>query len=224
MIFDHRTYTCRPGAVRRQLALYDTYGREAQIEHLGGEPLYYAETSDTGMLNTYIHIWAYDTIGEREERRASLIADQRWVEFRKQMFEHAYLISQETRILWPAPFFKYTRRPAGAGAPRKALFDHRTYTCHPGKVANELKIYGETGYEPQINHLGEPLLYGYSESGKLNSYTHIWVYENAEDRATKRAAMVADEGWKEFRRRSQDARNRMMQETRIMTPAPFFRM
>ena len=103
------------------------------------------------------------------------------------------------------------------------IFDHRTYTCHAGRVGNELKVYEESGYKPQIKHLGEPLIYAHAESGKLNSYTHIWVYDSPEDRATKRAAMIKDPGWAEFRRRSQEAGNRMVQETRIMIPAPFYR-
>lgn len=223
MIFDHRIYTCRPGSVNLQFELYEKYGREAQIDCLGGEPLFYGQT-ETGALNTFIHVWAYESIGERAELRAKMAADPRWADYVRQTVEHGYLVAQENRILQPAPFFEYTRRPAGSGQHRKVIFDHRTYTCHPGKVGVELKMYEETGYKPQIEHLGEPLLYAVSESGKLNSYTHIWVYDSPEDRAAKRAAMAATDGWQEFRRRSVEAGNRMVQETRIMNPAPFFRM
>ena len=223
MIFDHRMYACRPGAVERQLALYEKHGREAQVECLGGEPLYYAQT-ETGALNTVIHVWAYDSIGERAERRARLSADPRWKEYLERSFELGYVQSQESRILLPAPFFKADRRPAGAGQLKKVIFDHRTYTCHPGTLQTELKMYEEVGYRAQTKYLGEPLLYAYSESGKQNCYTHIWVYDSPEDRAAKRAAALKDEGWREFRRRTEGARNRMMQETHIMVPAPFFRM
>lgn len=223
MIFDHRTYTCRPNTMRLQLELYDRYGREAQLDNLGGEPLFYGETTDTGLIFSFVHIWVYDTMGERAERRASLNADPRWAAFRNQMREHQYLIAQENRILRPAPFFAAARKEAGTGEQRKVVFEHCTDTCFPDTVADELAIYAETGHGPEVSHLGEPLLFGYSEAGKIDSYTRIWVFDSQQDLEDKRAALAADEAWNDYRRRSREARNRQSRETRIMTPAPFFR-
>ena len=36
MIFDHRTYTCQPGTIKKQLALYEEHGLPAQSRNLGG--------------------------------------------------------------------------------------------------------------------------------------------------------------------------------------------
>ena len=55
MIFDHRTYTVRPGTLAKHLKLYEEYGLAAQKRHLG-EPLLYAIT-ETGEINTYVHVW-----------------------------------------------------------------------------------------------------------------------------------------------------------------------
>ena len=56
MLLDHRTYTVRPGTLRKQLALYEKHGFAAQKRHFG-EPLAYL-VSETGDINTYVHIWA----------------------------------------------------------------------------------------------------------------------------------------------------------------------
>jgi hypothetical protein len=57
MLIDHRTYTLRPGTLRKQMALYEKHGLASQKRHFG-EPLLWA-TSDTGDVNTYVHIWVY---------------------------------------------------------------------------------------------------------------------------------------------------------------------
>ena len=59
------------------------------------------------------------------------------------------------------------------------LYDVRTYTCRPGTTKKHLALYAEHGYEIQSRHLGKPLAYLQTESGNINSYMHIWVYESA---------------------------------------------
>ncbi len=103
MIFDHRTYTCRPGTLAKQLALYDQHGRAIQEKHLGAPVLY--GFGETGPLNTYIHVWAYDSAADREQRRAVMAADPDWQAFLAKSAEAGYLIAQENRILTAVPWF-----------------------------------------------------------------------------------------------------------------------
>ena len=104
------------------------------------------------------------------------------------------------------------------------IFDHRTYTCHPGRLKKHMKLYEEHGWEVQRRHLGEPLLYGAVETGDVNSYVHIWVYEDAADRTKRRAAMAADPEWQAFLKLSSQSGNLLKQENKIITPAAFFEM
>ena len=46
------------------------------------------------------------------------------------------------------------------------------------------------------------MFYAVTETGLVNSYVHIWCYEDVADRAKKRAAMQADPGWQEFMKKS----------------------
>ena len=107
MIFDHRTYTVKPGTLPKQLELYDKHGRAPQERHLG-TPVFYGVT-ETGELNTYVHIWAYESAGDCEQRRAAMQADPEWQAFLKMSAEAGYLLRQENRIMTPAPFWRLQR-------------------------------------------------------------------------------------------------------------------
>jgi len=101
------------------------------------------------------------------------------------------------------------------------LIDHRTYTVRPGTMNKQLALYEEYGMKAQKRHLGEPLAYLVAESGELNVYVHIWVYQDAADRAAKRAAMQADPEWQVFMQKNAEAGYLIKQENKLMTPAPF---
>ena len=75
------------------------------------------------------------------------------------------------------------------------LVDHRTYRIKPGMTAGHLAIYEQYGFAAQTRHLGAPLAYMYAESGDVNTVVHQWGYEDAADRAKRRAAMFADPEW-----------------------------
>ncbi len=101
------------------------------------------------------------------------------------------------------------------------LIDHRMYTVRPGSMAKQLALYEEYGLKPQKRHLGEPLAYLVTESGELNTFIHIWVYKDAADRATKRAAMGADPEWHIYLQKLAETGYLVSQENKLMTPAPF---
>ncbi|MGY3439783.1 MULTISPECIES: NIPSNAP family protein [unclassified Marinovum] len=102
------------------------------------------------------------------------------------------------------------------------IFDHRTYTCHPGRIKNHMKMYEEHGWATQSRHLGQPAVYGAVETGDVNSYVHIWVYRDVADRAAKRAALAADPEWHKFMKMSAESGNLARQVNTILTAAPFF--
>jgi hypothetical protein len=102
MLIDHRTYTVRPGTMPAQLKLYEEYGLKAQKRHLG-EPLAYLIT-ESGELNTYVHIWVYKDAADRAVKRAAMQADPEWQVFMRKGAEAGYLIKQENKLMTPAPF------------------------------------------------------------------------------------------------------------------------
>lgn len=102
------------------------------------------------------------------------------------------------------------------------LFDVRTYTCKPGTLLKQLKLYEEYGFPAQSRHLGQPVFYGVTETGVVNSYLHVWGYESAADRETKRAAMEADPDWQTYKAKSAEAGYLVRQENTLMVNAPFW--
>lgn len=102
------------------------------------------------------------------------------------------------------------------------LYDVRTYTCRPGTIKKHLALYAEHGYEIQSRHLGKPLAYMQTETGNVNSYMHIWVYQDAADRAARRQALQSDPEWASYLTKSAEAGYVVSQENRLMTPVPFF--
>ncbi len=104
MIYDHRTYVCRPGTIRKQLALYAEHGFAAQRRILG-EPVLYAQT-ETGDVNAFVHIWRYEDAADRAARRANLAADPEWLAYLARSAEAGYLVSQVNTLLTSAPFME----------------------------------------------------------------------------------------------------------------------
>ena len=70
-------------------------------------------------------------------------------------------------------------------------------------------------------HAGDPLAFLVTETGPLNTYTHLWAYEDAAHRARVRAALAADPDWIAYLARSAEIGNLVAQENRLMVPAAF---
>ena len=102
MLVDHRTYTVRVGMLRKQIALYEKYGMAAQKRHYG-EPLAWL-VSETGDVNSYVHIWVYENAEDRLRRRTALFQDPEWLKYLETSAEAGYVIKQESKLMSPAPF------------------------------------------------------------------------------------------------------------------------
>jgi hypothetical protein len=119
--------------------------------------------------------------------------------------------------------WKVRAPPAPADNPweERVLLDVRTYKCKPGRVPAQLDIYKKFGYPVQLRYMGEPLCYAVAESGELNTFTHVWVYESAADREEKRGRMVKDPDWAVYLAENVKGDNLLAQENCLMTPVPW---
>src|SRR4051812_50101423 len=114
MLIDHRTYTVKPGTMARQLALYQEYGLVPQKRHLG-EPLAYLIT-ESGEVNTYIHIWVYKDAADRAARRAAMAADPEWQGHPEKNPETGFLIAEKKKPMTPPPLPPLRQKPRGPAA------------------------------------------------------------------------------------------------------------
>lgn len=103
MLFDVRTYRCKPGTIAKHLAIYKEYGWAPQTKHLGQPYAYFV--TETGTVNTYLHIWAYKDAADRAARRAAMLADPDWQTFMAKSAEAGYLEHQENSLMTEAAFF-----------------------------------------------------------------------------------------------------------------------
>lgn len=101
MIVEMREYTLAPGKVPEYFKLYAAEGMAIQRQILGRNLGYYS-TEIGPSLNQVVHLWAYESLDDRLERRTQLQADPGWQAYVQKM--RPMLVAQTSRILNPAPF------------------------------------------------------------------------------------------------------------------------
>ena len=102
MIVDMRIYSTRPGKLAAFVALYKDYAWALQQKYLGRCLGWY--TVAEGPLNQVVHLWAYDSMADRETRRGAMAADPAWADYLRRSEEAGLLVAQENRFLKPTDF------------------------------------------------------------------------------------------------------------------------
>jgi hypothetical protein len=100
MFVEERIYTMHPGKIGDYIKAYAAEGLAIQKPILGRLVGYYS--TEFGPLNQVIHMWAYETLAERAERRTKLFANQDWLNYLGKV--RPFIASQESKLLVPAPF------------------------------------------------------------------------------------------------------------------------
>ena len=70
------------------------------------------------------------------------------------------------------------------------IYEKRTYTINPLKMADWLALYKSDAYAVQTEHLGKLIGFFFTEIGVVNQVVHIWAYESLDDRLVRRARMA----------------------------------
>lgn len=102
MIIDHRTYKFRPGTIEKWLEKYESEGLPIQRQHLGEFVGIF--TTEVGNLHEVVFMWAYESLADREARRAQMAADPAWKAFIQEVWELDAIVEQNIKILRPAAF------------------------------------------------------------------------------------------------------------------------
>lgn len=100
MIVDHRVYTLYPGKVGPFLELFERDGLPLYLKYCGKLIGYYV--AESGALNQLVHLWAYESVEDRERRRADLYRDPGWAAFLAVALP--FVLTQESRLLTPTRF------------------------------------------------------------------------------------------------------------------------
>jgi hypothetical protein len=102
VLVDHRYYRVKPGTMNAHLDLYEKHGFVPQTRHLG-QPLAYLFT-ETGEVNTIVHMWVYESAADREQKRAAMAADADWQKFVKLQADAGFLTDMRNNLMIPAKF------------------------------------------------------------------------------------------------------------------------
>jgi len=100
MIVEQRTYTVAHGQMEAYLQRYERDALPLQKKHLGRLLGFFV--SEIGPLNQVVHLWVYDSLADREQRRAALDADPAWHAFK--LDNRGTFVAQEVKIMIPASF------------------------------------------------------------------------------------------------------------------------
>ncbi len=98
MLYELRTYTLVPGGIREYLSAYNEMGLDVQTRILGR--LIVKLVPEGGDLNQLVFLWGFESYEERSRRRAELMTDPAFTQFRKTV--RHLLVRQESRLLNPA--------------------------------------------------------------------------------------------------------------------------
>lgn len=99
------------------------------------------------------------------------------------------------------------------------IVEERTYTLHPGKAADWLRIYEADAMATQVPVLGHMVGYFTTEFGPLNQVIHMWGYDGLDDRARRRAELFAKPAWNSFLGKVRPFL--IDQDSKVLLPAPF---
>jgi NIPSNAP len=102
VLVDHRYYRIKPGQMSAHLDMYEKHGFVAQTRHLG-QPFAYLYT-ESGEVNTLVHMWVYEDAADRMRKRAAMAADPEWQNFIKLQNQAGLLESQRNNLMLPAKF------------------------------------------------------------------------------------------------------------------------
>ena len=101
MYVEERIYRLKIGATPEYLKHYEQEGMKVQLRHLPHMVGYYF--TEAGPLNVIVHLWAYESLDQREKCRAAMSADPDWQKYLGKI--RPLMETQETRIMKCAPFF-----------------------------------------------------------------------------------------------------------------------
>ena len=102
MIVEHRTYTLKPLHSGAFLELYERAALPLQKKYLGHLVGFFV--SEIGPLNQVVHLWAFDSLAERERRRKAMEQDAGWPLYVKELRELDVIVHQETKLLKSVSF------------------------------------------------------------------------------------------------------------------------
>ena len=200
MIYEVRTYTLKPGTVPE----FEKRFAEALPARQEFSPLAAFFHTEMGPLNQVMHVWPYEDLNERARIREEAVKSGKWPPKTTE-----FVLNQESEIVIPAPFMK-PLEPATLGN----FYEMRIYTYQPGSMPKVIERWSAS--VPDRTKISPLAACWYSELGGLNKWTHIWPYQDLNERMRLRAEGLKLPNWPPATREWL-----VSQEVKLLVPAEF---
>ncbi len=140
--------------------------------------------TEVGSIDQLVQVWPYKDGAQREKVLHDAVRLQAWAAIES----HASIYEQESQLLVPAPFSPPIE-------PRKLgnLYELRIYDYAAGSIQSVIERWQER-IEARLK-LSPLVLCGYTTSGRLHQWVHMWAYENALQRQEIRAESISRKIW-----------------------------
>ena len=99
------------------------------------------------------------------------------------------------------------------------IVEERSYHVTTGKLPEVVRLYAEEGSPIQQEILGNLVGAFTVDVGDVSTIVHLWGYDSYAGREQRRAALQADQRWKDFLPKIQPLIH--TQRTRILLPTPY---
>lgn len=186
MIHELRIYTVHAGKVPAFLKLAEERAMPIRGENYGRLVGYWF--TDIGPLNQIFHLWEYDDLNSRMEKRAALTQLPEW---RSDYVAHVHPLirHQQIRLMQP-------RLPVKPPAEAGNVYEYRCYQMAVGKAPAFIEAISEA--MPVREKYSQNVCLWQSEAALPNEVSHLWVYKDLAERAKARAAAAQDKDWQAF--------------------------
>ncbi|HJM41700.1 MAG TPA: NIPSNAP family protein [Nitrospinota bacterium] len=186
MIYELRTYTTKPGQAMVHVKNSGTLGREIRGDNYG--KLVGHWMTEIGPLNQSMHMWEYNDLNERAEKRAALAKLDRWQNEYRPANGDA-IMRQDIRLMNAVIAPKAPENPGN-------VYEFRNYRLRPGTIGKWCDVF--TGALPVREKYSKIVGLWTTEAGQPNEVCHIWAYKDLAARTEARAAAAGDPGWQAF--------------------------
>jgi hypothetical protein len=186
MIYELRVYSFAPGELPTFLKHANDIARPVRGDDYGKLVGYWS--SDIGQLNQAYHLWAYESLDERDRLRVELSKNKDWT--------GEYLT--RVRPLIKRQDIKLMKANIEPKAPESTpnVYEIRNYRAKVGEIQAFAKLQREI--LPVREKYSKIVGSWITEAPQPNEVCHIWAYPDLKARAETRTATMADPGWQNF--------------------------
>ena len=207
MVHELRIYTLWPGKVPNFLKLAEERARVIRGDDYGKCEGYWF--SDIGGLNQIVHLWSYADLNDRTDARSRLAENADW---NNEYVAHVrpLMRRQKIRLMQPRLDLK---APKG----EDHIYEYRYYQTNVGQAGAWLDAISQA--MPAREKYSQNICLWQTEAENPNEVSHMWVYDDLNQRAQARTDANSDPDWQSFLKKSGSMLKEM--ESTLLIPAKF---